>query len=80
MWPAIFAAMRTYAPVVVFPFAFVIGVVGYNFESLVSDKYTPYPKSVLEKRAERKMSEPQEDFVVPKTIFDRHGNDGEKRS
>ena len=39
MWPLVLQFARTYAPVVVFPFAFVIGVIGYNMESYASDKY-----------------------------------------
>lgn len=43
MWgPILFRVLRTYAPYITLPFAAVIGFVGYNFESLISDKYTPY--------------------------------------
>ena len=62
---------RTYAPMLVFPVAFTVGVIGYNLESLVSDKSTPWQKSTLERREERKAAEENKEFVVPKTIFDR---------
>ncbi len=65
--------MRTYAPVIVFPFAFAVGVVGYNLESWTSDRQTPWKKSIIERREERRAEEGEDkEFVVPKTIFDRH--------
>lgn len=75
MWPVLMAAVRNYAPMLVFPFAFVVGVVGYNLEGAVSDKSTPWQKSVLERREERKGREGSgeaEEFKVPETIFDRN--------
>ena len=74
MWPALIAAARAYAPILVFPFAFTIGVIGYNLESAVSDKHTPWKESVIDRREKRKLeeSDQQEDsFKVPETIFDR---------
>jgi len=38
MWPVLLAAMRTYAPMIVFPFAFVIGVAGYNAERWIAGR------------------------------------------
>ena len=34
MWPALMVAARTYAPFVVFPFAFIIGAIGYSIEGI----------------------------------------------
>ena len=74
MWPVLMAAARNYAPMLVFPFAFAIGVVGYNLEGVVSDKSTPWKKSVIERREERKENSDgqEEEFKVPETIFDRN--------
>lgn len=72
MWPALFRLARTYAPAIVFPFAFIIGAIGYKLESVISDRQTPWRQSVIERREERKQQESDQDvFTVPKTIFDR---------
>ena len=42
MLPVIMAFLRSNAVAITLPFAAVIGFIGYNIESLVSDKYTPY--------------------------------------
>lgn len=58
MWPVVWTALRTYAPYVTFPFAFVVGAVGYHLEWFV--RGTPKPreeKSILELREERKLQE-----------------------
>lgn len=79
MWPVLIAAARTYAPYVVFPFAAIIGVIGYSIESTVSDKYTPWSGSVNERREQRMLSEQESkqsslqnpDFV-PANIFEKN--------
>ncbi|XP_058836143.1 small integral membrane protein 12 [Topomyia yanbarensis] len=53
MWPIIMNVLRTRAPYVTLPIAAIIGVIGYNIESLISDKYTPYSPSIEEKRVDR---------------------------
>lgn len=58
MWPVFWTAMRTYAPYVTFPVAFVVGAVGYHLEWFV--RGTPKPreeKGILELREERKLQE-----------------------
>lgn len=58
MWPVVWTALRTYAPYVTFPVAFVVGAVGYHLEWFV--RGTPKPgeeKSILELREERKLQE-----------------------
>ncbi|XP_042291464.1 small integral membrane protein 12 isoform X1 [Thunnus albacares] len=59
MWPVVWTAMRTYAPYVTFPVAFVVGAVGYHLEWFI--RGTPKPreeeKSILELREERKLQE-----------------------
>lgn len=57
MWPIVFNALRTYAPYVTLPFAALVGVVGYNLENWLSDKYTPYNKSIKEQRQDRLLAE-----------------------
>lgn len=83
MWPVLMAAMRTYAPYIVFPFAAVIGVIGYSIESSVSDKYTPWRESVVERREQRMLQEQghvedksseslKNPEFVPKNIFQKN--------
>ncbi|CAN8008782.1 unnamed protein product [Ixodes pacificus] len=56
--PALLAALRVYAPYVTFPVALVVGIIGYNLESIVSDRHTPHKKqSVGEERNERLLRE-----------------------
>ncbi|XP_055919137.1 small integral membrane protein 12-A [Eupeodes corollae] len=57
MLPIIMAFLRSNAVLITLPIACVIGTVGYNLESLLSDKYTPYSQSIQENRAERLASE-----------------------
>ncbi|XP_050315082.1 small integral membrane protein 12 [Anthonomus grandis grandis] len=57
MWPVIYTFLRTYAPYVTLPFAGLVGVIGYNLENILSDKYTPYNKSISEQRKERLLDE-----------------------
>ncbi|XP_058461693.1 small integral membrane protein 12 [Malaya genurostris] len=53
MWPVLLSFLRSRAPYVTLPIAAVIGIIGYNIESLISDKYTPYSPSIEEKRVDR---------------------------
>ncbi|XP_073812413.1 small integral membrane protein 12-A [Musca autumnalis] len=53
MWPIIMALLRRNAVYITLPFAAVVGFIGYNLEGLISDKYTPYSKSIEDIRAER---------------------------
>uniref|UniRef100_A0A336K369 CSON008441 protein n=1 Tax=Culicoides sonorensis TaxID=179676 RepID=A0A336K369_CULSO len=53
MWPVILTFLRSNAVYVTLPFAVVIGAIGYNLENILSDKHTPYSKSIQELRAER---------------------------
>ncbi|KAJ8884475.1 hypothetical protein PR048_016332 [Dryococelus australis] len=57
MLPVIFTALRSYAPYITLPVAAVIGFIGYKIEGLLSDRYTPYEKSIEEKREERFVEE-----------------------
>ncbi len=86
MFPIIWAFVRSYAPVIMLPVAAVIGVIGYNIENIVSDKYTPFKPSIEEQREERRLKEVSgtdsgvadpvqtltEKKFVPKTIFERN--------
>ena len=42
MWPILLHFLRTNAVYITLPVAALVGVVGYNLENLLSDKYTPY--------------------------------------
>ncbi|KAM3955683.1 small integral membrane protein 12-A [Aphomia sociella] len=53
MWPLLLRVLRSNAPYLTLPVAAVVGVIGYNLESLLSDRYTPYNKSVQDQRMER---------------------------
>uniref|UniRef100_A0A023EDV2 Putative secreted protein n=1 Tax=Aedes albopictus TaxID=7160 RepID=A0A023EDV2_AEDAL len=53
MWPILLHFLRTNAIYITLPVAALVGVVGYNLENLLSDKYTPYSESIEEKRVER---------------------------
>ncbi|XP_055608784.1 small integral membrane protein 12-A [Uranotaenia lowii] len=53
MWPLILQFLRSNATYITLPIAGIVGVIGYNIESLLSDKYTPYSGSIDDKRAER---------------------------
>jgi hypothetical protein len=46
-----------YAPIVTFPVAIVLGVIGYNIEKLFPRKATPTFKSFNEEREERLLKE-----------------------
>ncbi|KAJ3652221.1 hypothetical protein Zmor_018204 [Zophobas morio] len=53
MWPFLIRTLRHYAPVITLPFAALIGIIGYNLENILSDKYTPYNESIKESRSDR---------------------------
>ncbi|KAH8413714.1 hypothetical protein KR222_004359 [Zaprionus bogoriensis] len=53
MWPIIMALLRRNAVYITLPVAAVVGFVGYNLESILSDKYTPYSPSIQEVRVKR---------------------------
>ena len=79
------AVTRAYAPYIVLPFAALVGAIGYTIESAVSDKYTPWSGSVVERREERMLREQvaegsadqtssslQNPDFVPKNIFQKN--------
>jgi len=83
MWPVLLAAARAYAPAILFPVALTIGFIGYNIESLVSDKSTPSRESVIERREQRHLQELDQDKkepLVPKTIFEKNVSPGLQKS
>ncbi|ODM93274.1 Small integral membrane protein 12-A [Orchesella cincta] len=81
MFPAIWAVLRAYAPVITLPAAALVGIIGYALENIISDKYTPYKESIEEQRGERLLQEVdsgklvdklEEKKFVPKSIFERN--------
>ena len=73
--------MRTYAPYLVFPFAFVVGGIGYMFETRFrSSRSLQQAESTLESRQDRQLDWVQDDPTkvdklsrdeLPRDIFDR---------
>ncbi|KAL4238969.1 hypothetical protein ACF0H5_003673 [Mactra antiquata] len=58
MWNIVYAALRSYAPIVVLPVAITVGFIGYNVEGWVSDKQTEgRTMTFAEERDERKLME-----------------------
>ncbi|XP_017124447.1 small integral membrane protein 12-A [Drosophila elegans] len=53
MWPIVMALLKRNAVYITLPIAGVVGFIGYNLESWLSDKYTPYSPSIQELRAQR---------------------------
>jgi len=79
MWPIVAAWARSYAPYIVTPIAGVVGFIGYNIEEWLSDKHTPYRKSAMERREERREMEAREgtgEFKIPATIFEKNVSPG----
>jgi len=85
MLPFIWVFARTYAPFIMLPVAAVVGVIGYNLENILSDKYTPSKPSIEEQREERRLKEIStnsnetpltqtlsEKKFVPKSIFEKN--------
>jgi hypothetical protein len=81
MLPIVLGAMRTYAPYLVFPFAFVVGGIGYVFETRFrSSQSLQQAESTLESRQDRQLDWVQDDPTkvdklsrteLPRDIFDR---------
>lgn len=58
MWNLVLVALRQYIPVVALPVAVVVGFIGYNAETVLSDKHTEGRKlTVAEERDERILQE-----------------------
>jgi len=87
MIPAIWAVLRVYSPYIVFPFAVIVGAVGYKLETVFTDRtISAKQKDSIEKdRNERLLQELdtsdatqveslKKKTFVPKTIFDRKTN------
>lgn len=61
MWSVLWTAVRTHAPYVTFPVAFVVGAVGYHLEWFIRGPSPPpaeeEEKSMSERREDRKLQE-----------------------
>ncbi|XP_068015406.1 small integral membrane protein 12 isoform X2 [Melanerpes formicivorus] len=59
MWSVVWAAVRSKAPYVTFPVAFVVGLVGYHLEWFLRGDPQPAAeeKSISEQREDRKLQE-----------------------
>jgi len=47
MWPIVMALLRRNAVYITLPIAGIVGFIGYNLESMLSDKYTPYSRELF---------------------------------
>uniref|UniRef100_A0A069DMH8 Uncharacterized protein n=1 Tax=Panstrongylus megistus TaxID=65343 RepID=A0A069DMH8_9HEMI len=80
MFPVIFRVLKAYAPYITLPVAAMVGIIGYNIENWVSDKYTPYQESISKKRTERLLENElngvneslKEKKFVAKSVFDKN--------
>lgn len=83
MWPILMNILRSNAPYITLPFAVVVGIIGYNIESWVSDKSTPFKNSIEEQREDRLLKDLEnvdakhieslkEKKFVPRTIFEKN--------
>lgn len=84
MLPAVWAVLRVYSPYIVFPFAVLIGTIGYNLESVFSDRQIggkQTKQSIDKERSERLLKQMEstdatdveslkKNTFVPKSIFD----------
>jgi len=62
MWQIWYGLARTYAPIIMWPFAAVIGFTGYQIERAIrGDATTPSADSTQVARLERKLNESQAD-------------------
>ncbi|CAH0404454.1 unnamed protein product [Chilo suppressalis] len=57
MWPILMQFLRTNAPYITLPVAAIVGIIGYNLEGLLSDRYTPYNKPIQDQRVDRQIDE-----------------------
>ena len=67
MWPIIVAVVRTYAPYVVLPFAAVVGLVGYGIEGKLTDRFTPWKGSVVDRREQRMLEQEKDQNSASET-------------
>jgi hypothetical protein len=85
MLPFIWGLVRVYSPYIVFPFAVVIGTIGYNIEKRLSDRQTPITQkdSVEKERDERLLKQLEtsdatnveslkKKSFIAKTIFEKN--------
>lgn len=83
MLPALLVIVRNYVPYITLPISIAIGIIGYNIEGLISDKFTPTKKlSVEDERLERQLKEMENNDLstktlksksfVPKTVFEKN--------
>ena len=87
VWALFGAAIRSYAPYVVLPFAVAVGTVGYLIETNFrqNSKWSSGNPSTLDERSDRQLDVPEDPTQVadldyktamPKTMFDK--NQGKK--
>jgi uncharacterized protein YxeA len=82
VWPVILGFARTYATYIVWPVAFVVGIVGYNIESYRREgkEIEWKSKTIEDERLERQLKENEQQDVtevkelkyIPKLIFDKN--------
>ena len=57
MFPVLAAFLRSYAPIVMLPVSFTVGLIGYNFEWWLRDNKVTDVESVNDQRKQRQQEE-----------------------
>ena len=57
MIPYLIAIARSYAPWIMLPAAIVVGTIGYNVESMLSNKWTPGENSSIQEKRDSRILE-----------------------
>ncbi|XP_025415698.1 tigger transposable element-derived protein 4-like [Sipha flava] len=65
---ALYRILLRYVPMVTFPVAFVVGIIGYNLEHSVRNVETPSKPSILEEKLKRKRDDPNNVYEEPPVL------------
>ncbi|XP_076290243.1 small integral membrane protein 12 isoform X2 [Lasioglossum baleicum] len=57
MWPILVRVFSRFGRYIQLPIAGLIGIIGYNIEGLISDRYTPSTASIKQQREDRQLED-----------------------